>query len=495
MLATLALAGFAAAPAAQAVEPFVFDVNSTADAPDLDVADGLCKTAANTCTLRAALTQANAIPNVDSIINLPPGTYQLGLPVGGDTGSLDFRAAPSGDPLISVVGVSEPATIIDGKGTDRVARIFPGRRVTMSHLSLINGGVDAQAGGGVYNEGYLTLTDVTVSDSMTTSDEGGGIYNTIGAYLELLRVTFSMNYARDHGGAVSNHGGLVASHCQFLDNIAGILGGGLYNAGAATVGFSSFRRNQGDFGGGIYNYSAQAGETLVVDHTTVDKNGATFGGGIEISKGAARIASSTVSRNTASSYGGGIVSLSALIVTNSTISLNSTQGSGGGIYNGGLANVYNTTVAYNQADSEANEVGLGAGLYNNGTFNLRNSVLAANYEPQSQTPDDCHGVYRFYNKGKVSSLAGCVRDPASDTTPTLIGSLDELGALKYNGGATQTIALIAPSTLIDSAIVCNDQNGIDLDTDQRDRPRIIGNACDIGAYEYDQGDIFASGFE
>ena len=31
--------------------------------------------------------------------------------------------------------------------------------------------------------------------------------------------------------------------------------------------------------------------------------------------------------------------------------------------------------------------------------------------------------------------------------------------------------------------------------DQRGRPRIIGAACDIGAYEYDAGDIFTGGFE
>jgi hypothetical protein len=38
-----------------------FTVNSTLDQPDADTSDGVCATAANTCTLRAAVMQANPI--------------------------------------------------------------------------------------------------------------------------------------------------------------------------------------------------------------------------------------------------------------------------------------------------------------------------------------------------------------------------------------------------------------------------------------------------
>jgi hypothetical protein len=72
-----------------------------------------------------------------------------------------------------------------------------------------------------------------------------------------------------------------------------------------------------------------------------------------------------------------------------------------------------------------------------------------------------------------------------------------LGFLRDNGGPTKTIALVPPSGMIDGAAPCVGQNGGSdiLTTDQRGRPRIVGAHCDIGAFEYDAGDIFASGFQ
>ena len=55
---------------------FTFDVNDTTDAVDDNPGDGVCHTAANTCTLRAAIQEANAWPGPDAI-RLPAGIYNL----------------------------------------------------------------------------------------------------------------------------------------------------------------------------------------------------------------------------------------------------------------------------------------------------------------------------------------------------------------------------------------------------------------------------------
>ena len=47
-------------------------VNSTADLPDADPADGICAAANGACTLRAAIMQANFTSGADTII-LPAG--------------------------------------------------------------------------------------------------------------------------------------------------------------------------------------------------------------------------------------------------------------------------------------------------------------------------------------------------------------------------------------------------------------------------------------
>lgn len=64
-------------PAATAA---TFTVNSTADAVDATPGDGVCATATATCTLRAAIMEANALAGADTI-TLPAGSY--GLTIGG----------------------------------------------------------------------------------------------------------------------------------------------------------------------------------------------------------------------------------------------------------------------------------------------------------------------------------------------------------------------------------------------------------------------------
>ncbi|MEO7064662.1 MAG: hypothetical protein ABI082_12935, partial [Dokdonella sp.] len=63
------------APEVFAVQTFT--VNSTLDQVDDDTTDNVCHTAANTCTLRAAVMQANRAPTAGATIMLPAGVYTL----------------------------------------------------------------------------------------------------------------------------------------------------------------------------------------------------------------------------------------------------------------------------------------------------------------------------------------------------------------------------------------------------------------------------------
>src|SRR5690349_5388526 len=76
-----------------------FSVNDLADGADDNVGDGICHTAAGTCTLRAAIQEANASPAVD-VITIPGNNsfpYTLSI-TGADednaaTGDLDIVGA------------------------------------------------------------------------------------------------------------------------------------------------------------------------------------------------------------------------------------------------------------------------------------------------------------------------------------------------------------------------------------------------------------------
>jgi hypothetical protein len=94
-----------------------FTVDSILDQIDDDTSDGICHTAAGTCTLRAAVMSANKASGSDVTIMLPAGTYTLIRPAAGadgdDSGDLNLTAPASGYPVINIIGAGASVTIID----------------------------------------------------------------------------------------------------------------------------------------------------------------------------------------------------------------------------------------------------------------------------------------------------------------------------------------------------------------------------------------------
>ena len=73
-------------------------------------------------------------------------------------------------------GPGEYGTIVDGGGMETMETVFviePGVVVTLSDMAIING--HAETGGGIRNEGTLTVNNSTISGN--TATEGGGICN------------------------------------------------------------------------------------------------------------------------------------------------------------------------------------------------------------------------------------------------------------------------------------------------------------------------------
>jgi hypothetical protein len=410
--------GMMSAPCALAT--VVFTVNSNLDQVDDDPSDGVCHTVDNTCTLRAAVMQANRMPNAGATIVLPAGTYTLTRPPAGTddeySGDLNLTTPSGYTPgPTTIIGAGADVTIIDANGIDRVLYVDFGRTVVLSGLTLRNG--------------------VTASD-----------------------------------------------------------GGGIYNDGALTVDLCRIESNTADSGGGIHGYS---GGTLLLKRSTLHGNHAAFGGGLSQTKGNVEIVQSTISGNSASYDGGGISATYPHFITNSTIVFNNAHRDGGGIsFSQGTANVYNSTIAFNQAAGDDTTGGTGGGIHNAnfGTFNIRNTIVAGNNLSNAPIYDDCNGEIGIYGNNRYWQISGCTAAAGSTGSWSAVASLDELGQLQNFGGPTETMALLAPSTMIDGATSgCVDKNGVALPTDQRGYPRIAGVRCDIGAFEY--GIIFANGFQ
>jgi hypothetical protein len=191
-----------------------------------------------------------------------------------------------------------------GNGTPnvRVFSITSSGVATLTHLRIVSGtvgegdeGCPGQCGGGIYNQGTLTVQNSTLSGNSAT---GNG----------------------SDGGGIDNEGTLTVTNSTLSDNSVHRYGGGINNSGTLTVQNSTLSGNSSEWGGGIDNNYG----TLTVQNSTLSGNLAWGGGGI---------------------YNGG-----TLTVQNSTLSGNSSEwesGEGGGIDNWGTLTMTNTLIAHN----------------------------------------------------------------------------------------------------------------------------------------------------
>lgn len=274
-----------------------FIVDTGADAVDAFPGDGICATAAGGCTLRAAVMEANALPGADSIF-LPVGGYVLSLP------GRDENAAATGDLDITgdlTIRGDLSADGIDGGALDRVFHVRPGAHVTFRAIGTLNGDAGEGDGGGVYNEGTLTLDHVLIGNN--TSDDGAGIDNQ--GSLTVVDSLLQFNRATDVGGAIQNYGTVTMVNTFIDANDAPYGGGGINNFGAMTVLMSFIGNNSSNSGrgGGINNF------------------------------GSATIENSTLFGNGSYLPGAGVATASPLVLSNVTIAWNTSATGAGGLYN------------------------------------------------------------------------------------------------------------------------------------------------------------------
>ncbi len=331
-----AAAVLAAAALGEEASAGTFTVDSTADAPDLNPGDGVCSTASGACTLRAAIEEANAIPGMD-LIEVPAGVYPL-------TSQLVIEDS------VFLTGAGAEATILDGQAAtsilrvrtiaafrggepagDRLARFvceesdsvfcvdspeaaLGGPTVSISGITIANGKgeVAGFSGGLVVDEGaHVTLTNATVRDN-DSNVFGGGIRNEGNLTLRRVEVTGNtlpegFGGQTSQGGGIFNIGILDLDQCLVHDNFAG-KGGGISNTNEGRI--------------DIINSTISGNRT----------NGA--GGGIRnVANGRINITFSTVTQNTCNVPGGG-----------------ETEHFGGGIFNKNPARISmgNTIVAENE---------------------------------------------------------------------------------------------------------------------------------------------------
>jgi hypothetical protein len=243
-----------------------FTVDDTADAPDAKPGDGVCATARQQCTLRAAVMEAGTVGVAN--IELPAGTYRLTIPGGAEVRKVGNNAPNSavGDLDIStsveITGAGPDQTIIDGMNNVRVFDIHRDKvnlnRVGvlgLSGLRIKNGRADYDSlskhvhGGAIHNHGYLHMSHVAVDDNTAPRNwGGGGITNGTDGVANINESTVARNTSPSHGGGIENWGRLSMVNVTVAENQAPANnGGGLWNAATSlNISSSLVALNNGD---------------------------------------------------------------------------------------------------------------------------------------------------------------------------------------------------------------------------------------------------------
>lgn len=220
-----------------------------------DSADGACDA---DCSLREAVLAANDADGPDFIV-LGAGTYTLSLAGAGEdlgvTGDLDVRED------LSIVGRDAGSTVIDADKTDRAFDVPAGVRLELIALTVTDGLVAAEPGGGIRVAGELDLTRAVVSASRSAFQRGGGIA-ALGedSLLDVVQSTILQNRSNLEGGGLYVEGTIHLINSTLSGNLADTVGGGgLYATDSAvgTVSNSTIYQNgvTSGKGGGVFVYS------------------------------------------------------------------------------------------------------------------------------------------------------------------------------------------------------------------------------------------------
>jgi len=412
------------------VEAAVFTVTKTADTND-----GGCDP--GDCSLREAIIAANASPGADTLTFLSPAAvYSLSiLPSGGnETTSGDLNIYDD----LSIVGNGEGATIVDGNDIDRIFSVASGVSVSVTGLTVRNGLVTAtNAGGGIYNSGALTLTQVTVE--LNRACNGGGLSNSGTAALD--SVTISQNLAFSGGACATSGTGF---------------GGGVFNlsSGILDLTNSSIRNNSAEFnGGGIYSSS---GQVTITGGELRENSGGAYGGAAD-SMGVMTLSGGTTVNDNTANDGGGISNReSNAVLTISGVTFSGNVANGDDLGGGGAifsyqseAYISNTTFSANEAYGEG-----GGAIESTGTLMLSNNTFSNNRAiyhfpnalPETTSPGfggalllisggDASLAYSFFTGNDAAVNGGAIYNDRGSTLSIFKSTVDTNSVTAENCGS------------------------------------------------------------
>jgi predicted outer membrane repeat protein len=233
------------------------------------------------CSLQALvvilLALSTALPSLaatDTVTSLADdgsaGTLRSVIAAAAPGDTINFTVTGTITLASGVLEISQNLTIsgpgaanlaISGANASTVFQVDSGVAASMSGVTIFNG--YGSTGGGILNNGALTVINSTLSGNSATS-YGGGILNN--GTLAVINSTLSGNSATTYGGGIFNLGVLTVVNVTLSGNSANY-GGGIYadglDGGTLNVSFTTLSGNSAStLGGAIYFYYTPSATTI-----------------------------------------------------------------------------------------------------------------------------------------------------------------------------------------------------------------------------------------
>ena len=220
-----------------------------------------------TGSLRDEIAAASSGDTIVFASNLAGGTITL------TTGQLVISSALTIEGDVDHNGT--PDITVSGNNAGSVFEIAGTGNATLDGLVIRDGGGNGSGGGILIDvSGALTLTDSTVTDNSAGS--GGGVFNY--GIATLTNVTLSGNTAAHFGGGVYNEGAATLTNVTVSGNSA-FTAGGIQNDSTATLTNVTVSGNSASGFGGVYsNGTATLTNSIVIGNSAfvaadIDQNG------------------------------------------------------------------------------------------------------------------------------------------------------------------------------------------------------------------------------
>jgi predicted outer membrane repeat protein len=417
------------------------------------------------CSLREAISMANARPGLDRI-RLPTGTLELTLP------GADERLNATGDLNVleglEIVGAGVASTILRQTVSDRLIYVENGRELTLRQLR-IEGGIGALYGGAVYASGRLLIEDAAFVGNRATR-QGGAIYHRGGGLNDPTRPHITIRRALFDGNETT------VSDAN-LPSVGGALFANMAANGSSytlQVADSSFTRNRAAQGGGAIAFTNEGGlqpftRFTVTDSEFIDNRvmGVGHGGAISVNVGGGgstdtNIERSLFLRNSVSTVDGqntggalwvkdGSVGTTLTVVRDSTLCDNVAQAAGGAIFLQDEAGVVGSTLCDNSVrTTDATRMGGGAVALDYGGLEVSQSTFEGNRALRGGAITVEEGDFFLRNATLVPSAAppaGAAGTILRLNHPTLAG----VNLIVYNNILLGSCSFLNSDTVFDTA--------------------------------------------